>query len=140
MFTGNLSRPAVAEAFASADVFAFPSRTDTAGNVVLEAQASGLPVVVSDAGGPRENLVPGETGLVCEGSDPEVWADAVGGLLTDAARRARLATAARAYANRRRWDRSLAPLFETYRDVHAAHVGAPLPRPVPDSHGRWLFR
>ena len=56
--------------------------------------------------------------------------------LTDAARRARLATAARAYANRRRWDRSLAPLFETYRDVHAAHVGAPLPRPVPDSHGR----
>ena len=79
VFTGNLSRPAVAEAFASADVFAFPSRTDTAGNVVLEAQASGLPVVVSDAGGPRENLVPGETGLVCEGSDPEAWADAVGG-------------------------------------------------------------
>jgi len=51
VFTGALSRQAVAEAFASADCFVFPSTTDTAGNVVLEAQASGLPVIVSGSGG-----------------------------------------------------------------------------------------
>ena len=62
VFTGMLGRDAVAEAFASADLFVFPSRTDTAGNVVLEAQASGLPVLVSDAGGPRENIIVGDHG------------------------------------------------------------------------------
>ena len=54
VFTGTLAHDDVAVAMASADLFIFPSRTDTAGNVVLEAQASGLPVIVSDCGGPRE--------------------------------------------------------------------------------------
>jgi glycosyltransferase involved in cell wall biosynthesis len=62
LFSGSLSRAAVAEAFASADCFVFPSSTDTAGNVVLEAQASGLPVIVSGTGGPRENMVAGSPG------------------------------------------------------------------------------
>ena len=53
VITGHLSREDVATVFASADLFVFPSETDTAGNVVLEAQASGLPVVVSSAGGPE---------------------------------------------------------------------------------------
>jgi glycosyltransferase involved in cell wall biosynthesis len=64
VFLGSLGRDAVADAFASADLFVFPSTTDTAGNVVLEAQASGLPVVVSDRGGPRENIDPDSSGLV----------------------------------------------------------------------------
>ena len=64
-FTGYLKGHTLAEAYASADVFVFPSTTDTFtfGNVVLEAQASGLPVIVSDQGGPRENMVHGQTGL-----------------------------------------------------------------------------
>ena len=77
VFTGALSRPEVARAFGSADVFVFPSRTDTAGNMVLEAQASGLPVLVSDAGGPKENMVPGQTGIVVSGTDPVQWAAAL---------------------------------------------------------------
>src|SRR5262245_3790110 len=77
VFTGALSREAVAEAFASADCFVFPSATDTAGNVVLEAQASGLPVVVSGTGGPRENMVAGVTGRVCHRADPDEWASAI---------------------------------------------------------------
>ena len=53
-FTGYLSGTELATAYASADVFVFPSTTDTFGNVILEAQACGLPVVVSDSGGPKE--------------------------------------------------------------------------------------
>ena len=64
LFTGYLQGEELQRAYASADLFVFPSATDTFGNVVLEAQASGLPVIVSDAGGPRELMVDGETGLV----------------------------------------------------------------------------
>jgi len=59
---GTLPHAAVAQPLASADAFVFPSCTDTAGNVVLEAQACGLPVLVSDQGGPRENMLPEQPG------------------------------------------------------------------------------
>jgi glycosyltransferase involved in cell wall biosynthesis len=68
-FTGFLAGEALCSAFASADVFVFPSTTDTFGNVVLEAQASGIPVIVSDEGGPRELMRHGETGLVVRAND-----------------------------------------------------------------------
>lgn len=64
LFTGYLQGLELQIAYASADLFVFPSATDTFGNVVLEAQASGLPVIVSDAGGPRELMRAGETGLL----------------------------------------------------------------------------
>jgi glycosyltransferase involved in cell wall biosynthesis len=64
LFTGYLEGEELQRAYASADLFVFPSATDTFGNVVLEAQASGLPVIVSDAGGPRELMSDGETGAV----------------------------------------------------------------------------
>ena len=115
VFTGTLGREAVADVFASADLFIFPSRTDTAGNVVLEAQAAGLPVIVSDAGGPRENMRHGETGIVCEGTDPVRWADVTADLLHDAGRRRAMATAAREYACTRRWDLALSPVYDAYR-------------------------
>ena len=55
--------------YASSDLFVFPSTTDTFGNVVLEAQASGLPVIVSDEGGPKELMKHGETGFVVKSND-----------------------------------------------------------------------
>ena len=113
---GTLGKEALATAYASADVFVFPSTTDTAGNVVLEAQASGLPVVVSDVGGPREQMVPGVTGLVCGGDDAG-WVAAVAGLLTSGERRRAMGEAARDWASSRTWDAMLAPLFDTYRLV-----------------------
>ena len=70
VFTGALDGDDLARAYASADIFAFPSATDTFGNVVLEAQASGLPVIVTDSGGPAENVEPGVTGLVVPARDP----------------------------------------------------------------------
>ncbi len=64
LFTGFLEGEFLERAYASADLFVFPSATDTFGNVVLEAQASGLPVIVTDRGGPRELMRDGETGVV----------------------------------------------------------------------------
>jgi glycosyltransferase involved in cell wall biosynthesis len=122
VFTGALDRDRVAEVFASVDVFVFPSRTDTAGNVVLEAQAAGLPVVVAAAGGPKENMIDGRTGHVCETTDPEEWAAAVGGMLADPARHRAMSAAAREYAIGRRWDLALAPLYDAYRAMVTVNV------------------
>jgi glycosyltransferase involved in cell wall biosynthesis len=116
---GTIGRDHLAEVYASADVFVFPSRTDTAGNVVLEAQASGLPVVVSDAGGPREQMVDGLTGTVCA-DDPVAWVTAVATLLTDAVMRKAAGAAARTHACSRTWPTALAPLYEAYRDIVGA--------------------
>lgn len=123
IFTGPLAREGVARVFASADVFVFPSETDTAGNVVLEAQSSGLPVVVSDQGGPKENLSVGLSGVVCAGRNPHLWADAIAPLFASPGRRALAAAHARDYALSRRWDIALAPLYDTYRELH--HWRAP---------------
>ncbi len=116
VFTGPLGREEVARVFASADLFVFPSETDTAGNVMLEAQASGLPVVVSALGGPKEQMRPGVTGIVCGDRAPSTWADAVATLLPPH-RRGTEALAARDYALSRRWDVALAPLFDAYREL-----------------------
>lgn len=113
---GPLGREDVARAFASADLFVFPSETDTAGNVVLEAQASGLPVVVSSEGGPQEQMRPGLTGAVCSGRDPDTWAEAIATLLQPTTHAA-AASAAREYGLSRRWDVALAPLFDAYREI-----------------------
>lgn len=121
VFTGVLDRRQVAEAFASADIFCFPSRTDTAGNVVLEAQASGLPVVVSDAGGPRENMTHAATGFVVDGTSAEAWANRLEPLLRSRQRRAAFGEAARRYGLARSWESALDPLYRTYREVLAAH-------------------
>ena len=106
---------------ASADLFVFPSRTDTLGNVVLEAQASGLPVLVSDEGGPRENMINGETGFVCAGRDHSKMMLHLHRLARDPVRRHRMSIAAREYALRRSWSNALAPLYDTYREVAAEH-------------------
>jgi glycosyltransferase involved in cell wall biosynthesis len=114
IFTGPLGREDVARVFASADAFVFPSETDTAGNVVLEAQAAGVPVIVSDRGGPKENLWPDQSGIVCAGQNPHAWAHAAIRLCGE---RERASAKAREYALTRRWDVALAPLFDAYREV-----------------------
>jgi glycosyltransferase involved in cell wall biosynthesis len=117
VFTGPLSREMVSQVFASADLFVFPSRTDTAGNVVLEAQASGLPVVISGTGGPRENMVAGRTGLVCHSDDADEWASAIVGVLRHQGRHDDMRVATRQYALTRRWELAMQPLYRTYMDA-----------------------
>jgi glycosyltransferase involved in cell wall biosynthesis len=83
LFTGYLAGEQLQRGYASADLFVFPSATDTFGNVVLEAQASGLPVIVSDEGGPRELMVDGETGLVFRAGSTGALAAAITYMVSD---------------------------------------------------------
>jgi len=96
-FLGFRSGPELSTLYASADLFVFPSRTDTLGQVVMEAQASGLPVLVSDDGGPREVVLPGRTGLVLPGTDEGAWAGAIESLASDRVRLGKMGAAARAH-------------------------------------------
>src|SRR5208282_4808597 len=66
IFTGILRGHLLAEAYANMDLFLFPSRADTFGNVIQEAAASGVPSVVTSEGGPKQLIVPGITGCVAE--------------------------------------------------------------------------
>jgi glycosyltransferase involved in cell wall biosynthesis len=83
LFTGFLPGEELARAYASAEVFVFPSTTDTFGNVVLEAQASGLPVIVSDEGGPKELMRDGVTGFVVKANDGRALRDAMHFFIAD---------------------------------------------------------
>jgi len=103
IFTGYLTGKELATAYASADVFVFPSTTDTFGNVILEAQACGLPVVVSDSGGPKELVEDRANGLITKSHDAEDFARAIRTLVTDSALRQRMATAARNSVTDRTW-------------------------------------
>lgn len=94
-FTGYLTGTELATAYASADVFVFPSTTDTFGNVILEAQACGLPVVVSDSGGPKELVENKANGLITKSHDVEDFACAIRALVTDSALRERMGKSAR---------------------------------------------
>jgi len=81
LFTGILAGLELGRAYASADIFVFPSTTDTYGNVVVEACAAGLPVVVADVGGPRELVKQGIPGVICERRSPSSFADAIESLV-----------------------------------------------------------
>ncbi|WP_028065574.1 glycosyltransferase [Solirubrobacter soli] len=121
-FLGWLEGDALARAYADADLFLFCSQTDTFGQVVLEAQASGLPVVAVDAGGPTELIATGRSGVLCP-PRASALADAVAGLAGQTASRKRLATGGLAAVRDRTWEASLAALGAGWRRAMAAHEG-----------------
>ena len=102
-FTGYLKGTELATAYASADIFVFPSTTDTFGNVILEAQACGLPVVVSDSGGPKELVEHTANGLITKSHDVEDFVHAIRALVTDSALRERMGRSARQSVIDRSW-------------------------------------
>ena len=112
-FLGWLEGDELARAYASADVFLFASRTDTFGQVLLEAQASGLPVVAVDEGGPRGIVRDGVTGLL-RAADPQSLADAILTLVREPGWAAELAGRARTDVSARTWDASLGRLADGY--------------------------
>ena len=111
---GWLSGQDLARAYASADVFLFASRTDTFGQVVLEAQASGLPVVAVNEGGPATLIEHGETGLLAPPSADAI-ADALLSVVADGPYRERLRRNGLAAVRGRTWEASLDRLAAGYR-------------------------
>ncbi len=126
-FAGYRSGIDLADHYAASDVFAFASLTETFGNVVLEAMASGLPVVALRAGGVGDIVRPGGTGLLCEPTDPPTkFADGLIRLVDDQALRRDLAESARAYALTQTWEAIMGSLRDRYRAIVKTE-GAPLP-------------
>ena len=112
-FLGWLDREELARAYASSDLFLFCSQTDTYGQVIAEAQASGLAVVAVDAGGPATLVDDRHTGWLCR-PDPEEVAAAVAQLAASNFLRARLAAGGRKAVSERSWEASLAQLAAGY--------------------------
>jgi glycosyltransferase involved in cell wall biosynthesis len=113
-FTGYLQGEDLHRVYASCDIFAFPSTTETYGNVVLEAHASGLPVVAPLSGGIRENLVDGVNGLACTPRDAEEMAARLTTLLARPRLRKRLGANGRKHALGKSWDNIMAGLVNDY--------------------------
>lgn len=114
-FPGVLKGEALARAYANMDVFAFPSTTDTFGNVILEALASGVPAVVTTGGGPKFLVRSGETGFVA--ADDVMFIQNVLKLFDDRALHARMQRAAREYACSISWDRVFEKVYAAYGEV-----------------------
>ena len=102
-FTGYLQGKDLAAAYASSDIFVFPSTTDTFGNVIIEAQASGVPVIVSDSGGPKELVDDHMNGLVTKSHNVEDFARAIRTLVSDPKRRQQMGDKARESVVNRTW-------------------------------------
>ena len=117
VFTGLLQGEELAEAYASADAFVFPSTTETLGLAMIEALASGLPVIAARSGAAHEVVSEGESGFLYEPGSSESFVRAVRRVLGDEDTRSRLARGARAAAEGRTWEASTAALRGYYREA-----------------------
>ncbi len=111
-FTGVLRGEDLSRAYANMDLFVFPSHTDTFGNVVLEALASGVPAIVTPDGGPCTIVRDGETGRIV--SDDQ-FTSAITEILADPALHAKMRQAARAYALTASWDSVFDGVYAAYQ-------------------------
>ncbi len=114
VFTGVLKGEALSTAYANMDLFVFPSHTDTFGNVVLEALASGVPAIVTPDGGPCTIVRDGETGRVVP---DEQFASAIADVVGDPMKHAHMREAARAYALTASWDSVFEGIYSAYDNI-----------------------
>jgi glycosyltransferase involved in cell wall biosynthesis len=118
----------LARAYAGMDIFAFPSHTDTFGNVVLESLASGVPVVVTASGGPKYLVMEGVTGFVAQ--DHAAFLDGVVKLAKDPDLRERMRVRARDFALCRYWNRIFDQVYDAYEYCLQSRKSVPLRPPV----------
>ena len=130
VFTGFLEGDELAQAYASSDVFLFPSDTETFGNVTLEAMASGLPTICANAVGSRDLVNDESTGLLCPPDDTDAFVKATRRLVLDTELRERMSTAAHKRAQDYTWDAILGRMNEYYDEVQARHVAVPSAAPA----------
>ena len=117
IFTGYKSGDALAAFYASCDLFAFPSTTETYGNVILEAMASGLPVVCAAAGGVLENVIHLRTGLLSRPRDATSLANNLATLLRNESYAKNLASGALRHVQQKTWDSVFHQLVQDYLDA-----------------------
>lgn len=120
LFTGFLGGEELTTAYASSDIFIFPSDSESFGNVTLEAMASGLPCVAAYATGSRSLVVAGETGFLAAADDADAFAAHITTLAQDGALRQQMGTAARARALTFSWEETMARLLGYYRALLGA--------------------
>ncbi|MHB1654164.1 MAG: glycosyltransferase [Desulfitobacteriaceae bacterium] len=121
VFTGFFHGETLAKAYASADIFVFPSITETLGLVILEAMASGLPVVAARSGPSSEQIVDGTTGLLYTPDDANGFKDAMF-KLKGKSLRWEIVKNAYDVATRLGWDESSEQLFEFYKLAYSIHT------------------
>ena len=129
-FLGLLDRRSrLPDLYANCDAFVFASVTETLGLVVLEAMASGLPVIGVPAGGVRDHLRDGRNGIACREGDVRGMAMAMVRIATEWGLSRRLARGARHTVEDLTWTREIERLDSSYREVveGATRVGAPRP-------------
>jgi glycosyltransferase involved in cell wall biosynthesis len=114
VFTGHLDGPDLARAVASADLMINPSTTETFGNVVLEAMASGVPVISADAPSARALIVNGKTGILCAATDDVEFVRAAIALVKQPAERRRIGAAARTASEAYSWDTASRAVEQAY--------------------------
>jgi phosphatidylinositol alpha 1,6-mannosyltransferase len=117
-FTGVLRGRQLAHAYADMDAFVFPSHTDTFGNAVLEALASGVPAIVTRHGGPARIVRNGQTGFICADSD---FAPAIAALACDPVTHAAMRQRARRHALSASWDAVFENVYSQYETVLSSH-------------------
>jgi phosphatidylinositol alpha 1,6-mannosyltransferase len=120
IFTGFLNGEYLTTAYASSDIFVFPSDSESFGNVTLEAMASGLPCVAANATGSRSLVVAGETGFLAPADDAATFAAHITALAKDPALRQRMGSAARARALTFSWEETMTRLLGYYRALLGA--------------------
>jgi glycosyltransferase involved in cell wall biosynthesis len=117
VFTGYLRGEKLAEAYSVSDVFVFPSPTETFGNVVLEALASGTPVIGADSGGVKDIVKNGVHGFLCEPGNVREFAEMTERVLINDGLRVQLGHEGRNYALTQKWDGIFENLLSHYEAV-----------------------
>ncbi|MCA9297647.1 MAG: glycosyltransferase, partial [Phycisphaerales bacterium] len=121
-FVGFKSRDEIADFYAASDLFLFPSTTDTLGQVVMEAQASGLPAIVSTIGGPKEIVTHDLTGIVAPVEDPRDWIVAINALLADPDRLRTMGEASFHQMKTRTIERSFQDFWRAHLEARRVHL------------------
>lgn len=124
-FTGHLSGEALSTAYASADIFLYPSTTDTFGNVTLEAMASGLPTVCADAPGSRSLVDNGTTGYLANPDSVEDFSEKVMSLVKNKVLRRNMSRAALERSRHYEWDNAMRLISGYYNDLYNARQTRP---------------
>lgn len=125
-FMGYMSGERLSQAYASADIFVFPSRLETFGLVVVEAMAAGLPVVASRVGGVTDVVQEGRTGYTFKSGDVNTLVDGVRKIAASRDNIQHMGHLARQYAETQSWDAMMDEVIEIYADLIAKHARKPL--------------